>query len=85
MLRLNSDEKRKLDEQDSVILNPTLTSPKMIKEIPTKSYVDSLDGTNRNRRVLSPVYKDQDKEFVNNETGSLDSITVKKILNWITN
>ena len=41
MLRLDPDEKLKLDEQDSIIPNSTLTSPKTTKEIPTKSYVDS--------------------------------------------
>ena len=41
MLRLDPDEKLKLDEQDSIILNSTLTLPKTIIELPTKSYVDS--------------------------------------------
>ena len=40
MLRLDPDEKLKLDEQDSIILNSTLTKAKTIKEIPTKNYVD---------------------------------------------
>ena len=37
-LRLDTDEKM---EQDSIILNFTLTSPKTILEIPTKNYVDN--------------------------------------------
>ena len=41
MLRLDLDEKLKLDEQNSIILNCTLTLPETIKEIPTKSYVDN--------------------------------------------
>ena len=39
LLRLDPDEKLKLDEQDSIFLNSTLTSPKTIIEIPTKNYV----------------------------------------------
>ena len=38
LLRLDRDEKL---EQDSIILNSTLTSPKTILEIPTKNYVDN--------------------------------------------
>ena len=38
LLRLDRDEKM---EQDSIILNSTLTSPKTISEIPTKNYVDN--------------------------------------------
>ena len=38
LLRFDPDEKL---EQDSIILNSTLTSPKTILEIPTKNYVDS--------------------------------------------
>ena len=38
LLRLDPDEKL---EQDSIILNSTLTSPKTILEIPTKNYVDN--------------------------------------------
>ena len=37
LLRLDPDEKLKLDEQDSISFNSTLTSPKTIIEIPTKS------------------------------------------------
>ena len=66
LLRLDPDEKSKLDEQDSLIPNSTLTTPKTIKEIPTKSYVDSLHEINRNRRVLSSVFNDQDNDFDNN-------------------
>ena len=42
LLRLDPEEKINLDEQDSIILNSTLTSPKTIIELPTRSYVDSL-------------------------------------------
>ena len=40
LLRLDSNEKLNLDEQDSIILNSTLTSPKTRVEIPTKNYAD---------------------------------------------
>ena len=49
LLRLDPDEKLK---QDSINLNSTLTSPKTIIELPTKSYVDSLHESSRNRRDL---------------------------------
>ena len=38
LLRLDPDEKM---EQDSILLNSTLTSPKAMLEIPTKNYVDN--------------------------------------------
>ena len=61
LLRLDPDEKLNPDEQASIILNSTLTSPKTIIELPTKSYVDSLHENSRNRRDLSSVFFDQDK------------------------
>ena len=39
-LRLDRDEKLKLDKQDSIVLNSFLTLPKTKIELPTKSYVD---------------------------------------------
>ena len=75
-LRLHLHEKVKLDEQDSIVLTSTLTSPKTIIEIPTKSYVDSLHESSRKRRELSSVFNDQDNEFDNNKLTNLDSITV---------
>ena len=41
LLRLDPDEQLKLDEQDSIVLNSTLASPKTIIELSTKSYVAS--------------------------------------------
>ena len=38
LLRLDPDEKLKLDEQDSILLNSSLTLPKTITEVFTKSY-----------------------------------------------
>ena len=37
LLRLDPDQNLYLDEQDSIILRFTLTSPKTIIELPTKS------------------------------------------------
>ena len=59
MLTLDPDEQIKLDEEDSIILNSTSTSPKTILELPTKSYVDSLHESSRNRRDLSSVFNEQ--------------------------
>ena len=39
LIRLDPYEKLKLDEEDSIVLNSTLTLPEIIK-LPTKSYVD---------------------------------------------
>ena len=58
-----------------MILNSTLTSLKTIREIPTKSYVDSLHEVNRKRRDLLSVFNDQDNEFDKNKLTNLDSIT----------
>ena len=53
LLRLDPVEVLKFNDKVSEIPNSTLTSPKTIIEIPTKSYVDSLHEINRNRRDLS--------------------------------
>ena len=76
LLRLDPDEQLKLDEQDSINLNSTLTSPKSVIELPTKSYVDSLHESSRNRRDSSSVFNDQDIDFDKNKLTNLDSITV---------
>ena len=78
LLRLHRDEKLKLDEQDSILLDSILIPPNTIIEIPTKSYVDSLHEINRDRRDLSSVFNDQDNEFDNNKLTNLDSITVNR-------
>ena len=78
-------EKLELDEQDSIVLKSTLTSPKTIIETPTKSYVDSLHEINRNRRDLSSGYNNRDNEFDNFILTNLDSVVVnsfdKKLAN----
>ena len=63
LLRLDPDEKL---EQDSIILNSTLTSPKTILEIPTKIYVDhkfndssiikNTDHVDFNDKILDNVH-----------------------------
>ena len=78
LLRLDPDEKLKLDEKDSIILNSTLTSTKTIIELPTKSYVVSLHEINRFRRDLSSAFNDQDNEFDNNRLTDLNSNTADR-------
>ena len=47
LVNLDPDEKLKIDEQDSIVPNSSLTLPKTLIELPTKSYVDS--------RLMIPV------------------------------
>ena len=68
----------KPDEQDSIILNSTLTSSKNIIELPCKSYVDSLHESSRNKRELSSVFFDQDNEFHNNKLTTFDKDSVNR-------
>ena len=42
------------------------------------SYVDGLHEINRNRRDLSSVFNDQDKEVDNNNKTNLDSVNVNR-------
>ena len=77
-LRLDLDEKLKINEQDSIVVNSSLTSPKTKIELPTKSYVDSLHESSRNRRGLSSVFNNEDKEFYINKLNNLDSVTVNR-------
>ena len=75
LLRLGPDEKLKLDEQVSIFLISTLTSPKTIIGLPSKSYVASLHESSRNRRDLSSVFNDQDNEFDNKKLPILNSVS----------
>ena len=77
-MRLDPRQKITLDEQDSILPNSTLSFPNTIIELPTKSYVDSLHESSRNRRYLSSVFNDQDKKFHDNKLTNLDSITVNR-------
>ena len=61
-----------------MVLNSNLTSPKTIIELPTKSYVDSLHESSRDRRELSSVFNDQDNEFDNNKLTKVYSVTVNR-------
>ena len=88
LLRLDPDEKLDLDNQDSIILNSTLKSPKTIIEIPTKTYIDRLHEENeRSRRDLGIDFYDesndlvknnQDNDLNDNKITNLDSITVNR-------
>ena len=78
LLRLDPKEKLNLDEQVSIVFNSSLTSSKTIIEIPTKSYVDSLHESSRNRRDLSSVFNDLDNEFDKIKLTNLDSITFNR-------
>ena len=78
LLRLDPDEKLKLDEHDFIIPNSTLTWPKTITETATKSYVDSLHECSRNRRDSSTVFNDRVNEFDNIKKTNLDSFTVNR-------
>ena len=78
LLRLDPDEQLKLNEQDSIFPNSTLTSPKTVIELPTKAYISSLHESNRNRPDLSSVFNDQVNEFDKNKLTNLDSVTVNR-------
>ena len=78
MLRLDPDEKLKLNEQVSIIPNSTLTSPKTLIEIPTRNYVDSSHQSSRKRRDLSSVLNDQDNEVDNIKLTKLDSVSINR-------
>ena len=49
-LEIDPQEKLKLDNQDSITLNSSLFLPKTTKETPTKVFVDSLSGSDGDRR-----------------------------------
>ena len=66
LLGFDLDQGLKLDAQDSIIFNSSLTSPNTITELPTKAYVDSLHNSRRNRRDLFTVFTDEDKECIIN-------------------
>ena len=76
--RLDSDEKLKLDEKDSLCFKSTLTSPKRMIETPTQNYVDSLHENSRNSQDLSLVFNDQDYEFDEIKLSNLDSVSVHR-------
>ena len=81
MLRSDPDENLKLDEQNSLIPNSSLTTPKMMIELATESYVDSLHENSRNRRDWTTVFTDQDSEFDDSKLKNLDSFIVRRYPN----
>ena len=78
LLRLDPKGKIHYGKLDSIFVNSSITSPRTIIELPTQSYVDSLHEINRDRRDLSSVFNDQDREFDNNNITNFDSITVNR-------
>ena len=56
LLRLDPDEKVDLNEQESMILNPTITSPETTIEVPTKNYVDETFNDIFKKQYKMPVY-----------------------------
>ena len=68
----------RLDEQDSLVLYTTLTLPKTIIEVPTKSYVDSLHENSGNRGDLSTFLNDQYNEIDKNKLTNLDSVGINR-------
>ena len=77
-------ETLKQEEQDSIIFNSTLTTPKTVIELSTKSYVDSLHESSRNRRELPSVFNDQVNDFDDNKLTNLVSITINRDPNLCT-
>ena len=64
-MRLDPDEKLDVSNQDSIILNSTLTSPKFKTELPTKAYIDSLrEEKERSRRDLGIDFYDESSDPV---------------------
>ena len=55
-----------------------MTPPKLIIELHTKIYADSLHENSRNRRDLSTVLIDWDNEFDDHKATNLDSIEVNR-------
>ena len=65
LLRLDPKGKIHHGKLDSIFLNSSITSPRTIIELPTKSYVDSLHGENeRSRRDLGLDFYDESSALV---------------------
>ena len=65
LIRLDLNDKLKLDEQDTIILNSTLTSPETMNKLLTKAYIDSIHGENeRNRKDLGMSFYDEVVDLV---------------------
>ena len=70
LVRLDPDEKLNLDEQDSIILNSILISPKTIIEVPTKNYVD--------KKLVDPSIK-KNTNHVDFNDKKLDNVRFSKV------
>ena len=88
LLRLDPDEKLKLDEHYSRNINSSSTSPKTKIECSTKLYVGSLHENSRSRRNLSAVLNDRYNEGdyikftnLNSNTFRRDPSTDEKLAN----
>ena len=65
LLRLDPKGKIHYGKLDSIFVNTSVTSPRTIIELPTKSYVDSLHGENeRSRRDLGLDFYDESSTLV---------------------
>ena len=65
LLRLDSDEKLNLDEQDSTVFSSSLTLPKTLIALPTKSYLDSrLSDPSINRNNTHVDFNDKNNDNV---------------------
>ena len=53
-----------------------MTTTKSKTEMPTKVYLDSLNGNSRNRREMSTIFNDQDNDSDNIKLTNLDSFTL---------
>ena len=77
-LRLDPDEKLKLEEPDSLIPHSIPTSPETIVELPTTVYGASLYENSRNRRDSTSVFNHQDNEFDKDKLTHSDCTTFNK-------
>ena len=65
LLRLDPKGKIHQGKLDSIFLNSSITSPRTIIELPTKSYIDSLHGEiERSRRDLGSDFYDESSTLV---------------------
>ena len=78
LLRVDPKSDIHFGKLDSIFVNSSITSPRTVIELPTKSYVDSLHEIERDRRDLSSVFNDQDNGFDNNKLTNLDSVIVNR-------
>ena len=79
MLRLDPNET--LDNQDSIILNSTLSDPRCVIEIPTKAYIDRLHEENeRSRRDLGLSFYDEEVDLgTKNQNNDFNNIKITNV------